>query len=144
MQHFVSAEVEEDAPLPQISPEALQLLNNYDFPGNIRELQNVIERALVLGGQAVLPEHIPDEIRDFSGRTLSGKGDGDSGSSAAETSIRIFPIDLEAELARLEKDYLSRALAESGGVKKQAAELLGLNFRSFRYRLKKYGLQEQE
>ena len=51
-----------------------------------------------------------------------------------------LPIDLEGELARIEKEYLAEALKRSGGVKKQAAQLLGLNFRSLRYRLKKYDL----
>ncbi len=144
VQHFMQAAAQGDEQIAQISPEALQILNNYDFPGNIRELENLIERALVLGGQAILPSHIPEEVRNFGAQDHSSNGFSGNQQGNRETEIRILPIDLEGELARLEKDYLNRALAESGGVKKQAAELLGLNFRSFRYRLKKYGLQEQD
>ncbi len=118
---------------PQVSPEALQLLVSYLFPGNVRELENIIERALVLGGSAILPEHLPDEVLQHS-RALKG------GDDAKETEITLLPVDLEAELAAMERNYLCRALAQAGGIKKHAAELLGLNFRSFRYRLKKYAL----
>ena len=54
-----------------------------------------------------------------------------------------MPIDLEKELEKLERGYLVEALSKAEGVKKDAAQMLGLNFRSFRYRLKKYGLAEK-
>ena len=136
VRHFISQYCDEDRVLPQVSPEAIQLLMGYAFPGNIRELENVIERALVLGGQAILPEHLPDEV-------ISGQRRDDW---IAHASVQLpsssvdLPVDLELELAKLEQLYLHHALEQSGGVKKHAAELLGLNFRSFRYRLKKYGL----
>lgn len=122
-------------PYPQLSPEALQLLMQYPFPGNIRELENIIERALVLGGTAILPEHLPEELRRRSEDSRNALG--------KETSIVTLPIDLERELESLERAYLLRALNESQGVKKAAAEMLGLNFRSFRYRLKKYSLASE-
>lgn len=136
VRHFIGKYCGADQVLPQISPEAVHLLLQYPFPGNIRELENVIERAIVLGGSAILPEHLPDEVRHFRDRApIPSASDG--------TSIVVLPLDLEAELATLEKRLLLQALDETGGVKKQAAELLGLNFRSFRYRLKKYGLSEE-
>lgn len=131
VRHFFERICGEEA-FPQISPEAIQLLMQYPFPGNIRELENIIERAIVLGGHAILPEHLPEEVRRRSERgrrTMQG-----------ETKIITLPIDLEQELETLERAYLQRALNESNGVKKAAAEMLGLNFRSFRYRLKKYSL----
>lgn len=126
-------------PLP-ISPEALSLLLDYDFPGNIRELENIIERAVVLGGQSVLAEHLPEEVLRIKGASRqSSKIPG-----KAETEIFELPVDLESILEGVERRYLTLALRMSGGIKKDAAELLGLNFRSLRYRLKKYGLAEEE
>jgi two-component system, NtrC family, response regulator PilR len=138
VRYFIGRLCAADAPLPRISPEALQLLLNYDFPGNIRELENTIERALVLGGSAILPEHLPEEINSpsRSNRQIDAK------IVQQETQILTLPMDLEGELAKIERQLLLEALSRAGGVKKQAAHLLGLNFRSFRYRLKKYGLSD--
>jgi two-component system response regulator PilR (NtrC family) len=133
IRHFFSR-LCHDRAFPQVSPEALQLLMQYPFPGNIRELENIIERALVLGGTAILPEHLPDEVRRRSDGAPHANGD---------TQFITLPIDLERALETLERAYLLRALSESNGVKKVAAEMLGLNFRSFRYRLKKYSLASE-
>ena len=140
VRHFVGRLCPPEKILPQISPEAIQQLMNYPFPGNIRELENVIERALVLGGQAILPEHLPDEVTSF--RSRDGRSEVVNQTSSEQTKVTILPVDLEKELERLERLYLSQALEQSRGIKKHAAELLGLNFRSFRYRLKKYGMAE--
>lgn len=134
VRYFIAKHCAPDHVLPQVSPEALRLLTSYPYPGNIRELENVIERALVLGGNAILPEHLSEEITTPHHGTVR--------SEARETDILTLPMSLEGLLEDIEKRYLLRALDESGGVKKQAAELLGLNFRSFRYRLKKYELDE--
>ena len=139
VRHFIARNASEDSPLPKISPEALQLLMNFDFPGNIRELENTIERAIVLGGQAILPEHLPDEILNFS----SNKTTMSSSANDEETAIVLLPIDLERELEKIERRWLTEALEQSSGIKKHAAEMLGLNFRSFRYRLKKYGMGDE-
>jgi two-component system, NtrC family, response regulator PilR len=61
--------------------------------------------------------------------------------TGAEKDLRL-PVDLEGELSKLEKAYLLKALDQAYGIKKNAAQLLGLNFRSFRYRLKKYGFSD--
>lgn len=128
--------------LPQISPEALDLLMEYDFPGNIRELENIIERAIVLGGRAILPTHLPQDFQKYpkSFKSLSRQ----NGQPTEETVIETLPVDLEHILSDIEQRFLLQALEQSGGLKKQAAKLLGLNFRSFRYRLKKYDLSENE
>ncbi|MBL7661567.1 sigma 54-interacting transcriptional regulator [bacterium] len=117
----------------QISPKALELLMRHGFPGNIRELENIIERALVFGGDAILPEHLPPDLNV----ALAGK------ENALESELLTLPLDLEAELAKIEQALLKQALDQTGGIKKHAAELLGLNFRSLRYRLKKYGLASE-
>ena len=92
----------------------------------------------MLGGNAVLPEHLPDEILNYS----SGSRQTTVQNSEDETKILLLPIDLERELEKIERRMLLEALDQSGGVKKHAAEMLGLNFRSFRYRLKKYGMAD--
>lgn len=121
--------------LPVVSPEALKALMDYAYPGNIRELENIVERALVMGGSAILPEHLPEEV-------LKSKPQVDAvlPSVGQETKIITLPVNLEDILSEIERHYLTSALTQTGGAKKKAADLLGLNFRSFRYRVKKYGL----
>ncbi len=124
-----------------LPPQTLQLLVNYTYPGNVRELENILERAFVLGGAVVLPEHLPEALRADSTTSQT------SSSSNPETTIIIdesveFPVDLERILESLERRYIESALERSGGVKKKAAKLLGINFRSLRYRLQKFGLHD--
>ena len=142
VRYFVGRHSDADQVLPKISPEAMQTLVCYNFPGNIRELENIIERALVLGGHAILPEHLPPEVMT----TVASKPFNvpQEESNPGETTITVLPIDLEELLSRIERDYLIKALERTHGIKKHAAELLGLNFRSFRYRLKKYNMHDDQ
>ena len=140
VRHFLEKYSDQVEALPTISPDALALLNSYSFPGNIRELENIIERAIVLGGQAILPEHLPDEVKSLRSWDISSNRESYMNDT---TNFMQLPIDLESELAKFEKLCLDKALEESNGVKKKAAALLGLNFRSLRYRLKKYGLGDR-
>jgi two-component system response regulator PilR (NtrC family) len=110
-----------------VSPAALAILERYHWPGNIRELENVIERAIVLGsGDTVevdaLPPNVVDQ-RDPRPPTLEVPAGG---------------FDLEATLEDLEYRYIQMALDRTGGVQTRAAELLGLSFRQFRYKLQKH------
>lgn len=111
-----------------IEKEALRMLMDYPWPGNVRELENTLERIIILApGNSITPEHIPDSIRITQRRQdLSLSDIPDSG------------IDIEVILAEAEKDLLQKALAKAGGVKTEAARLLGLSFRSLRHRLQKY------
>src|SRR5204862_7700785 len=116
-------------PLTGISQEALALLQRYDWPGNIRELENVIERAVALERTpAILPESLPDHVR---------------GVLAAGPTAVVLPeqgFDLERHVRNLERDYIAEALKKANGVQVKAADLLGMTFRSFRYYAKKYNL----
>jgi two-component system response regulator PilR (NtrC family) len=115
-----------------IDTEALKLLLTYPFPGNVRELENLVERALALGAQVLSLDALPPQVSRFRSESSAGMC-----KEIPETGM-----NLEAHLDGIEKHYLLQALDRSGGVKKRAAELLGLTFRSFRYRLAKFGMDE--
>ena len=112
-----------------VTPEALAILERYQWPGNIRELENVLERAIVLGGGEVLgADALPESVR----RERPMK--------ALEVELPEDGMDLEATLDALERRYLQRALDRSGGVQTKAAELLRMTFRQFRYKLQKHNM----
>ncbi len=115
----------------KISPEALQILLNYGYPGNVRELQNIIERAVALESGEDLTAHNLSSY--LSEQPLLKKG-------AMDIEIPNEGIDLEKMVEDLERTLLLKALDKTKGIKKRAAELLHINFRSMRYRLEKYGL----
>jgi len=116
-----------------ITPAAMDLLNTHSFPGNVRELENIIERALVLGGDVIAPEHLP-ELTPAITSAQSG------GVTEIFESDLSFPINLERILEETERKFVKIALERCGGTKKQAADALGINLRSLRYRAEKLGL----
>jgi two-component system response regulator PilR (NtrC family) len=110
-----------------LSREAKKRLDEYDFPGNVRELENLIERAVTLSdGPEVTLDALPAPLRPK----------GSPGPLAAEGPL-LPGFSLEAHLSGIEQALIERALSQAGGVKKNAAALLGLTFRQFRHRLKK-------
>jgi two-component system response regulator PilR (NtrC family) len=117
-------------PVRTISREALQMLAAYSFPGNVRELENIIERAVALETQsAILPESLPQKL------LLSPYENKPSVPAAGA-------FDLEKGVEEFERRHILRALEEAGGVKKKAAKLLGISFRSLRYRIEKYRIED--
>jgi two-component system, NtrC family, response regulator PilR len=119
-----------------ISHDALELMRKYDWPGNIRELENTIERAVALESTpTVLPDSLPPAVRGDSAKPSP------TGPQAAEATLPPSGFDLEAHVQEIERGYLAEALKRAGGVQVKAAELLGMSFRSFRYYVKKYNLR---
>ena len=105
----------------EISDETLELLKAYDFPGNVRELENIIERAVAIGtGSIVMPAHLPDDLRHLSMRTFRRK-DGH------------IPT-----LEEQERDYILWVLAETNGNQTAAAQVLGIDRVSLWRKLKRY------
>ena len=124
--------------ISEISSYALEVLMGYDFPGNVRELENIIERGVALETSSIiLPENL-----SLSGPLRNKKADGftDSAFVAAHDEEELFERGLDAVVADLEKTLISHALEKAGNSKTKAAELLKVSFRSLRYKTKKYDL----
>ena len=110
-----------------VTPAALAILESYRWPGNIRELENVIERALVLGsGEVFDVDALPPDLRRPR--------------DVLDIAVEIpeSGLDLEATLDQIEQRYIHLALARTGGVQTRAAELLRVSFRQLRYKLQKF------
>ncbi len=119
--------------IKKISEEAMEKLVNYSYPGNVRELENIIERAVALESSSIiLPESLsPVVFEQPTDIALQG-----------EIELPPAGLDLEDVVGGIEKGLLLKALKNARGVKKEAAKLLKISFRSLRYRLKKYGLEK--
>ena len=122
------------------SEDAMRLIIDHDYSGNVRELENVIERAVTLGQADVVgPECLPEHLR---GLGLDVKTSPVPSANAEGAGVPDGGMDLEKTIEDMERVIIMDALKKSGGVKKKAAELLGLSFRSMRYKLSKYGIQD--
>jgi two-component system response regulator PilR (NtrC family) len=122
----------------EISSGALVHLMNYSFPGNVRELENIIEHAVAVAGKNILTEedlplHVRNAMTDAADVFEKNAADGPDGFFARGLS-------LDTELETHEKRILLGALKRANGVQKRAAEILGINYRSLRHRLEKYDL----
>ncbi len=120
--------------------ELMRALLNYDFPGNIRELENIIERMITLeSGNVLTMNYLPfNEKKSNSNNTILSSG------LEIEEFNPINGIDLDTILSKVEHYYLKKALEKSGGVKKDAATLLNISFRSIRYRLEKHNISSDD
>ena len=113
-------------PVPELSPQALRVLEDYLFPGNVRELCNLMERAAVLSdGQRITPAHLPEEL---GGELLPAA---EAGPEAGER-----PESLEEN----EKRHILRVLDYADGNRTRAAQILGINRVSLWRKLSRYGL----
>ncbi len=128
--------------LKGVSEEALKLLVDYDYSGNVRELENIVERAVALeSSNRITAESLPAALKaGYGGDNLHAGIRPQPYNGVPE--IQAEGMDLEKKVEEFEKAIIKAALRKSGGVKKKAAELLGLSFRSMRYKLSKYDIPE--
>ena len=122
--HFIKKyAAENNRPVKGISEEALQLLLHYDFPGNVRELENIIESAVVLcRGDTITPELLPENVRNV----------------AKNTQSLTIPLGLPFE--EIERRVIEATLAYAGGNKTKTARILRIGKRTLFRKLKKYGI----
>ena len=108
----------------EISRDALRLLRLYSWPGNIRQLRNVIERCVVTVREKVIrPEHLPDEIQ------------------VSKEGVRTMLVTLGSSLEDIEKAVITRTLAEVTNHREKAAAVLGISLRALQYKIKEYGIR---
>ncbi len=156
-----------------LSAPAMRAVLAYDFPGNVRELENMMERAVALEGtDEITLESLPPAIQALVGQAvaleksvagaLAAKeaGMGAAGAAKPSRAAKLAPrkelweqaagelesgnVNLDEIVGELEREFILRALEKSGGVKKKAAETLGITFRSIRYRITKLGIKDVE
>jgi DNA-binding NtrC family response regulator len=141
--HFLrrfNAAYEPEEQVAGITPEVLWLLENYAWPGNIRELENVIERAAVMKpGGWILPLDLPEKIFQPDEEAES------IGDAAAGGRVVLPPagISLKSEVSRLEKELIAEALRRTHGVKEQAARLLKINRTTLIEKIRRNRLDEE-
>ncbi len=108
-----------------VSREAMRLLRLYGWPGNIRQLRNLMERLVVTVKDAMIqPEHLPEEIQ------------------ASKEDARTMVVTLGISLDRLEREVIQRTLTEITNHREKAAKLLGISLRALQYKIKEYGIRD--
>lgn len=128
-----------DKEVQEISSYAMEVLMKYDFPGNVRELENIIERGVALeASNIILPESLT--LSSFRSEKINAEQQKMSPFQIVANEDELFERGLEEVMAETEKTFLNTALEKSDNSKMQAAELLRISFRSFRYKVKKYDL----
>jgi two-component system response regulator PilR (NtrC family) len=132
-QHFLEEYSRElGKEIKKISAYAMDILGEYSFPGNVRELENIIERSVALEtSNIVLPDSLT--LSDSRGKRISD--------DRRRLDLRPEGIELDKVMAEIERDYLMKAIQMTQGSKQRAAKLLGISMRSLRYRLDKLGLR---
>jgi two-component system, NtrC family, response regulator PilR len=121
--------------IDKVSSLAMRVLCNYSYPGNVRELENIVERCVTLEQcDHLTAEHLPTRLV------------GTAGTPGLPSDLDIPPegIDLNRTMENLERKLMTRALEMTGGNRSRAARLLGISFRSLRYRLLKLGMDQDD
>jgi two-component system, NtrC family, response regulator PilR len=134
--HFMKKfSAEQGKKMQKVSSLAMRVLCNYQYPGNVRELENIIERCVTLEqSDQLTAENLPPKLSESSG--VSG--------TAGDLDIPPDGIELDRALSNMERKLITRALEITGGNRSRAARLLGISFRSLRYRLVKLGMESDE
>lgn len=154
--HFLSLFcAKQNKPVPKVNPDVMSAFEAYAWPGNIRELENTIERAVTLESSGVITmESLPKNIGPAVALSSVSPQAALVSDPSKKTDTPFIdlprpnfsrgPIRLDDILQDVERKYLMAALDHSNGVKKKASELLGITFRSIRYRLKKLGVASSD
>jgi DNA-binding NtrC family response regulator len=109
----------------EVSREAMRLLRLYGWPGNIRQLRNLMERLVVTVKDTMIqPEHLPEEIQ------------------ASKEDARTMVVTLGTPLGQIERNVIQRTLAEVTNHREKAAKLLGISLRALQYKIKEYGIPD--
>jgi two-component system response regulator PilR (NtrC family) len=139
VKHFLekySARMEKD--VQEISSYAMKVLMEYDYPGNVRELENIIERGVALeSSNIILPESLTLSTYKKEGKPLEKS----EAFIAVESEDELYNQGLDRVMAKLEKEMIEHALAKTNNSKIRAAELLKISFRSLRYKVQKYDIK---
>jgi transcriptional regulator with PAS, ATPase and Fis domain len=127
-----------------ISEEALTLLKAHSWPGNIRELENLMERVLLFAdGPTITVKDLPENIRQSAGQPATGATPGQAAGAEAgpgETGLKDI---VKMKSAELEKDLIAKALEETGGNVTRAAKLLQISRKSLQTKMKEFGLRDE-
>ncbi len=124
----------------RFTQEVKEAMMRHSWPGNIRELENAVQRAVALSDGADIT------VRDFFETAAGPRGGPRTPAPASSAATHLGPdgIDLEKKMAEVEVSYLRKALDMSGGSYTRAAQMLRLSLRSFRYKLQKYGIDRED
>ena len=137
-QHFIEKYAKEmNKAVTKLSSYAIDLLKKYNFPGNVRELENLIERSVALSSTNIL---LPDSLAMSIHKRRWIEGIQNKRFDLDEVANGVSLDDIMAEI---ERSYLTKALECTNNNKNKAAELLGITFRSFRYRVDKLGIESK-
>ena len=126
-------------PVHKIEEQAMKCLERYDWAGNVRELENAIERAVALEKhQEITVWTLPERVSGVAPQAVAAAGGDGSAVAPPLPSLPEAGLDLEQHIAQVERRYIEAAIERAGGVRTRAAELLRMSYRSFRHYAKKY------
>lgn len=134
VKHFVSLYAKElGKDIKKVDPNTLKILRDYDYPGNVRELENIIEHAVALEmTDTIMPTSLPEHLTQSIFQT------------AKKVSLPQEGLNLNDYLKQIELNLITEALSRTGGNKTEAAKLLGISFPSLRYRMEKLGIAQSD
>jgi two-component system response regulator PilR (NtrC family) len=121
-----------------VAAASLEALTGYDWPGNVRQLENTIERAVALEASSELHVELPAERP--KARAAAAGADSAVSMTVAAGSVLPEGVSMEDYVAQIERSLLQSALGQTNGVQVRAADVLGISYRSFRHLMKKYQL----